>query len=538
MPSDAENTYDVIIIGSGISGLTCASLLASLYQKKVLVLEQHGKLGGFTHTFKRKIKYEWDVGLHYVGSLQSGKPVRAFFDLITAGQVHWQKMPDPYDVFVYPDLTFPLREGEETVKQDLIHLFPEEEISIRRYFRDLHKAVRWSVRYAAGLLLPHWLKGFAALLSKPGRRQATALTADYLDRHFHDERLKAILTSQWGDYGLPPGQSAFVIHAMIVLHYINGAYYPLGGARKIAESILPVVEGKGGALLVRHRVTEILIEGNRVRGVRCSEKQGGELREKEFFADMVISAIGALSTYRNLLPAAIAAARLEELEKLPAGISSVSLYIGLRDDPATIGWKGENYWLFDEFDHDNLFAGRNDLLQGKVKLLYLSFPSKKNPDAAAHTMEILAFVDYQPFRAWAAQPVKKRDEAYQELKERIARTMIEYVESRFSGFEALIDFYELGTPLTIEHYTAHPAGIIYGIPATPARFHSESIGFRTPVKNLYLTGSDTSGHGITGAMMSGVLTTAMIGGLPWQLIKIFSQAQKFHSRLKDQHADH
>jgi phytoene dehydrogenase-like protein len=116
--------------------------------------------------------------------------------------------------------------------------------------------------------------------------------------------------------------------------------------------------------------------------------------------------------------------------------------------------------------------------------------------------------------------------------------MIAYVESRFTGFEALIDFYELGTPLTVEHYTAHPAGIIYGIPATPARFHSKSIGFRTPLKNLYLTGSDTSGHGITGAMMSGVLTTAMINGLPGQLIKIFSRAQKFHARLKEKHADH
>ena len=167
MSSDKDNKYDVIIIGSGISGLTCASLLASLYHKRILVLEQHGKLGGFTHTFKRKVKYEWDVGLHYVGSLQQGEPVRAVFDFISGGQVHWQKMPDPYDVFVYPDLIFPLHEGEENVKRDLIHLFPDEARSIRRYFHDLHRAVSWSTRYTMGLLLPPWMKGFSSLQKYP-----------------------------------------------------------------------------------------------------------------------------------------------------------------------------------------------------------------------------------------------------------------------------------------------------------------------------------------------------------------------------------
>ena len=57
-----KDYYDVIIIGSGISGLCCAALL-SMEGKKVLVLEKHFKVGGYTHTFKRK-KYEWDVGIH------------------------------------------------------------------------------------------------------------------------------------------------------------------------------------------------------------------------------------------------------------------------------------------------------------------------------------------------------------------------------------------------------------------------------------------------------------------------------------------
>ena len=61
------NSKYKIIIGSGISGLTTGILLAK-QNKKVLILEKHFKVGGWTHTFKRG-KYEWDVGIHYIGEV-------------------------------------------------------------------------------------------------------------------------------------------------------------------------------------------------------------------------------------------------------------------------------------------------------------------------------------------------------------------------------------------------------------------------------------------------------------------------------------
>ena len=54
--------------------------------------------------------------------------------------------------------------------------------------------------------------------------------AAYLDAHFRDPRLKALLASQWGDFGVPPSKSAFAMQAMIVNHYLKGAWYPVGGA--------------------------------------------------------------------------------------------------------------------------------------------------------------------------------------------------------------------------------------------------------------------------------------------------------------------
>ena len=106
-------------------------------------------------------------------------------------------------------------------------------------------------------------------------------------------------------------------------------------------------------------------------------------------------------------------------------------------------------------------------------------------------MEVLVFVDYEPFAFWADQPVKKRDEAYYQLKQKISEGIISFIEDRFPGFRKLIEYYELGTPLTNVHYTAHAFGNVYGIPGVPERYRSNSISYRTPVKNLFLTGADT-----------------------------------------------
>ncbi|CAF4778516.1 unnamed protein product, partial [Rotaria sp. Silwood2] len=56
---------DMIVIGSGIAGLTVASIMAQEC-KKVLLLEQHDVIGGSTHTFKEK-GFDFETGLHYIG---------------------------------------------------------------------------------------------------------------------------------------------------------------------------------------------------------------------------------------------------------------------------------------------------------------------------------------------------------------------------------------------------------------------------------------------------------------------------------------
>ena len=526
-----RDKYDVIIIGSGISGLTAASIFSQLYGKKVLLTERHGKIGGFTHTFKRLGKYEWDVGLHYVGGMQKGQMTRAIFDYITAGKVKWSKMPDPYDVFIYPDIIFKLREGENNFKNDLIKLFPDEKKPIIQYFKDMKRVVRRHRRASVAEILPSSLNILAFLLRIPGRKLARSITKDYFDRYFSDEKLKAILASQWGDHGLPPGMSTFFIHSLIVQHYIDGGYFPVGGSRMIAESIVPLIEEKGGTVVTRNNVEKILIENDRAVGISSLEKRGEDHQQRKYFADIIVSAVGVYTTYKKLVDSTQTEHLKNEVANLPPGIANVTLFIGLKNDPDNLGWNGENYWIYDSLDHDKIFERKNDLLKGQAHAVYVSFPSKKNPEAQSHTMEIIAFIDYEPFKKWADQPVKKRDESYQQVKQTITEAMIGLVEKYFPGFKNLIDYAELSTPLTTEHYTGHYQGNIYGIPAVPKRYDLDVINIRSPIKNLYLTGADTSGHGIVGAMMSGVLTTAVIQGVPSHLFKIFGRAKKFSDTL-------
>jgi all-trans-retinol 13,14-reductase len=95
--ANVEDRFDSIVIGSGMGGLTAASLLARHGGQRVLVLERHYAPGGFTHVFRRP-GYEWDVGVHYIGQVNDPvSPVRAVFDHLTDGRLQWHAMPDVYD---------------------------------------------------------------------------------------------------------------------------------------------------------------------------------------------------------------------------------------------------------------------------------------------------------------------------------------------------------------------------------------------------------------------------------------------------------
>ena len=521
-------TWDVIMIGSGIGGMTAAGLLAGVANKKVLVLEKHTEPGGLTHVFRRD-GASWDVGLHYVGQMEKGTLARSFMDFLSGGRLRWNKMPENFERFVYPGLTFEVPSDPREYENRLIARFPAEEKAIRRYFRDIRRVQAWNVQGFVSIFMPRFLGFWIGLGRRLKSRRATQTTAAYLEKRFRSPQLRALLTSQWGDYGLPPSRSAFAIHATIVGHYLHGAWFPEGGSGRIARSFERTIEARGGSLRVCQEVTSIIIEQERAVGVRVIDRRGGEPREVEYRASVVISDVGARMTYERLLPTQGAiggkTARVRALlDSLKVDSSAVTLYLRLKAPVSTLGIKGENVWVNTDMDHDSLAEQGRGTLEGRPSHIYVSFPSAKSGEEKFHTAEIITFLDDAAFAPWKDRPHGNRGPDYSALKERIADGLVDLAETAIPGLKALVSYRELSTPLTVEYYTSHPRGRFYGLPAVPERYRSTLLGPVTPINGLYLSGSDAGSLGIVGAMMGGVGAASKVLG-PFGFFRIMASVR-------------
>lgn len=486
--ASAQN-YDAIVIGSGMGGLAAAGILARLKNKRVLVLEKHYVAGGQTHEFHRN-QYSWDVGIHYVGALAPGEHARLLFDLVTGKQVKWNAMPDVFDRFVYPDLTIDVHKDPQLFAANLIEAFPDEEKAIRQYICDLKSANNW---YISNFLskIPDPVARLPFALKSIGKgKLARMTTQQYMDRSFRDEKLKAVLVSQWGDYGLTPDRSAFGLHALVAWGYSakTGAFFPDGGGRAIAQAAEKIIELAGGRIQVDTEVTEILVRDGAAYGVKVRQGNGNE---DEYHADTIVSNVGAELTFRNLVPAEYCQVERQELAGFERGTSMLVLYLGLSESPETLGFKGENYWMYDSYNINESANCVPDLIDGKAHYGFLSFPSMKNKQAHAHTAEVCVSTDAGVFDKWLERPTE-----YYQAKDKITAAILAMLERQFPGFGGIVDYVELSTPVTMERFTSRPKGEPYGIPGTPARFDLKSLKPKTSIKNLYLSGSDVCSLGI------------------------------------------
>jgi phytoene dehydrogenase-like protein len=506
-----NNSFDAIVIGSGIGGLAFAAIMAKLRKWRVLVLERHFKIGGFTHTFSRPGGWTWDVGVHYVGEMGKGMTGRRLFDFITDEQVDWSPLPDVYDVFAYPDFTLKVPKGRANFEHALVDAFPAEKHAIGKYFRDIKRATNWFSRHAMATVTPLPINLVVQAMNRVTGKLPLQTTQQYLEKNIRDIRLRAVLVSQWADYGLPPGRSAFVAHAVIVNHYLNGAWYPAGGSGEIPKAVSSVIEGAGGSLLVGHEVTKIIMENGKAVGVEVQQRKGTVQRQLEFRAPVIVSDAGTWNTFKRFLPEEANPFRAE-METLPEGLEAVELFLGLKRNPREMGFQGENYWIFSSFDHDQMCADRNDALNGHASMAYLSFPSLKDPRAQNHTAEIVAPFSFRTLEEFRDEPWRRRGTEYESAKNRITESLLALVEKQHPGFRELIAYAELATPLTFEHFAGSPSGTIYGYPATPERFRKKWLRPKTPIPNLYLTGTDAGLLGIMGALMGGVATASTLLG--------------------------
>ena len=520
--STTDNNYDAIVIGSGLGGLTAAAILSRHNKQRVLVLERHHEIGGLTHEFRRG-PFSWDVGLHYVGNSVKEQLGLNIFSYITDDKIKWNSMDDPFEKFVFPDITVDVPSSQQAYKQTLHKLFPAEIKAINRYFKDVERAASWfRFNYLSSFnntALSWILNGF-----KTGSKSlGLMITQDYLDKNIKDTQLRGILSSRFGDYGLPPLESAFCIHAVLEAHYAKGGLFPDGGSEKIALYCEQVIEHFGGKILINREVTKILVDNQKATGVEVKDVNAPDKQFEVISANTIISDTGAWSTFNKLLPKTLNLDIQKKLANFIPGYSAVSLFLGLKESPQKLGLTSANQWIYDDYDLNKIIKGYGEGHDKNARGLFLSFPSMKSNKGGLHTAEIITFVPHDLFSKWKDQPWKQRSNDYYELKDEITTALLNLVEKHIPKFREIVSFHELATPLTLEHFTGRVNGSLYGIPMTPDRLRLDELRAKTPVANLYLTGSDACTLGIMGTLLGGIAAASSING-PFGMFKIMKSA--------------
>jgi all-trans-retinol 13,14-reductase len=436
------------------------------------------------------------------------------FDHITGGRLKWSAMPDVYDRVRMAGREYEFVVGLERFRDKLKSYFPGESAAIDRYLQVVHSCAGRTSMYFAEKALPRPIARLAGpLMRGPFLRWARRTTASVLGEITSNRELAGLLAAQWGDYGLPPAESSFAVHAIIAAHYFEGASFPVGGASSFAAGIAPEIESAGGQIVYSAEVREILLDrSQRAVGVRMQD--GRELR-----ASLIISDAGAWNTFASLLPpeAPGIAPALAELRSVAPSMAHLCLYAGVKHSAGELGLTGTNLWVHPTPDHDaNLARFTNDP-SAPLPMMFISSPSAKDPDFERRhpgraTLEVICPAPYDWFARWEDTRWKKRGQDYDEFKQGLAERLRCGLEEHLPQVRGKLDIAELSTPLSTRHFMNYQHGEAYGVSATPARFGLRCLTPQTAVRNLYLTGQDVCTLGVTGAMMGGVLTASAVLG--------------------------
>ncbi|MGH8455318.1 MAG: phytoene desaturase family protein, partial [Nevskiales bacterium] len=244
----------------------------------------------------------------------------------------------------------------------------------------------------------------------------------------------------------------------------------------------------------------------------------------------VVSSVGARLTFEQLLPEAQRRkhAYPEKLKNVKPSGSSLCLFLGFKGSAADLRLPRTNLWVYPTPHHEQNVQGFMKNPEGDFPLLYISFPSAKDPEWNQHypgksTVQVITMAPYEWFEPWRGSTWNQRGADYDTFKEKLAQRMLRELYRQMPQLESALDFYELATPLSTEWFHLYDRGEIYGLDHDPQRFRQDWLHPVTPVKGLYMTGQDVVTAGVGGALMGGVLSTAAMLGASqsklWKLIK-------------------
>lgn len=485
---------DVVVIGAGIGGLTCANYLAKA-GAKVLLVEKHYVPGGYCSSFQRG-DYYFDVGAHYLGSCRpEGQIGRLIADHQLQSSLTLLRC-DPsevvvskhHEVFIYSD-------AARTV-QELQARFPAQADGIARLFAYMSET--------------NSMKLYVDLSDRT--------FADVLDHYLDDWELRSVLCTLLGNVGLPSSRISALTAVFLFREFIlDGGYYPAGGMQRFADVLLERFHAYGGSSLFLSPAERIgLSDTGAVQSVTI--KHLGRT-PATIYTKAVVANCDPYQLVEKLLGHQAVPAEFRELlaGRVPS-VSSFMVHLGVRGDLARIAKYQCNIWSYRRGHVDAYYQGvlDGDIEFGADSFLFCSVPSFHDPTllpAGRHSIQAILAAPYDERTSWDRH------------RERLADDVLKRLEPFFPGLRNRIEHYSVAIPPTFLKYTSNRHGAMYGWASLPTQVGRHQFPATTPLEGLYLvghwTGLPSGNSGIPTVVTSGrTVARVVLRGLHRGLVEV------------------
>ena len=475
----------VVIIGSGLGGLTCGVILAK-NGYEVTVLEQSSQLGGCLQCFTRR-GATFETGMHFVGSAAEGQTLDRVMKYLEVRQdVTLAPLDaDGYEVVSIGGQEFRYAQGREAFISQLASSFPRQRANLERYF-DL-------VEKVAGASSLHAMKYAETNVALNAEYQLRAID-EVIDEIITDPLLAKVLVGNLPLYAAQKGRTPFSTPAFVMDFYNQSAYRFVGGSDTVATSLVNTIRRYGGQVLSGHKVTRILCDD--------THAVGAEVNGSLFVpADYIISDAHPMRTLELVDSRLIRPAFRTRINQMPQTVGCFSVYLDFKKDSVPYmnhnyyGYLADSPWACEQYDAQSWPKG----------YLYMHF-CQQTGQRYATTGVIISYMQMNDVARWTDTRVGRRGNDYEAFKAEKACRLLEAVERSFPGLTRNISHYYTSTPLTYRDYTGTEGGSMYGVARDVTQGAACRVPHKTKVPNLYQTGQNINSHGMLGVVVGTVVT--------------------------------
>ena len=497
-----EKKQSVIIIGGGIGGLFCGAIL-SKEGYDVKVFEQHYKIGGGLHHFKRG-DVEFETGMHVIGTFQQGgalNKICSYLGIMDKLSIR-PTDEDCFELFQIgsDNKIYRYAKGAERFIETLAADFPEEKENIRRYvqaMRDIVSEVK---------MFNLEISDYTTAQHSP---EFMISVGDFINSFTENEKLRAVLALSNPLYGGEQYSTPAYIHAIISLLYIEGAARFVGGSQQLADALVDLIKQNGGEVFTRKGVTHIEITDKQIDYIQTID---GE----QHCADWYISAIHPSAMFKLMDTSKIQRSYWQRIDSIPNSYSAFTLYIVFK--PETFPYMNYTGYYID--DYSQVWAhGAYSPEEFPNGMMYLTPPVTMN-DKYAQKMIVNCIMNFDTVRQWENTTVGNRGEDYKAFKTHCKERIIAKLEKIFPDIRACIKSTYSATPLTIRDFYNQKEGALYGVKKDCNNIMRSHIMVRTKLKNLLLSGQNLNLHGMVGTPLTSINTCAELLGFEYLLNKI------------------